>query len=206
MDKLFQYEISLPPPSFLSGAEVNMCKAKSSLMGCLVDENIDLLVEAQCSAVLVDGSLIAQSNRPKCIETIGAYIEQVYLTMILRHLLRYERVDVLFDRYFDLSIKGVTRVNRGIGGRYHIMPNTPIPRKWKEFLIINAKCPDLSQITSVVWSYPKESKYFALKMKRSSDFQQHRLMVYPPVRMRRLTHALYCMQGMPLWLVIVAFS
>ena len=134
MDKLFQYEISLPPPSFLSGAEVNMCKAKSSLMGCLVDENIDLPVEVQCSAVLVDGSFIAQSNRPKCIETIGAYIEQVYLTMILRHLLRYERVDVLFDRYFDLSIKGVTRVNRGIGGRYHIMPNTPIPRKWKEFL------------------------------------------------------------------------
>ena len=104
MDKLFQYEVSLPPPAFLSGAEVNMCKAKSTLMGCLIDENIDLPIKVQCSAVLVDGSFIAQSKRPKCVETIGAYIKQTYLNMILRHLLVHERVDLLFDRYFHLMV------------------------------------------------------------------------------------------------------
>ena len=134
MDKLFQYEISLPPTAFLSGAEVNMCKSKSTFMGCLVDESVVLPIQVKCSAVLVDGSYIAQSKRPKCVETIGAYVEQTYLSMISRYLLTHERVDLLFDRYFDLSIKGTTRVSRGIGGRYHIKPNTPIPRKWREFL------------------------------------------------------------------------
>ena len=103
MDKLFQYEVSLPPPAFLSEAEVNMCKAKSTLMGCLIDENIDLPIKVQ-QYWLTDPLL------HKCVETIGAYIKQTYLNMILRHLLVHERVDLLFDRYFDLRIKGVTRV------------------------------------------------------------------------------------------------
>ena len=128
LDKLFQYEISHPPPPFLSGAEINMGKTNSTLMSCLVNEDVDLPVRVDCTAVLVDGSFIAHFRRPKCVQTIGAYIEQ------MRQLAVYSRIDLMFDRYFDLSIKDVTRVGRGTGGRYHIMPNTPIPRKWKQFL------------------------------------------------------------------------
>ena len=134
MDKLFQYEISHPPPSFLSGAEINMGKTKSTLMSCLVKKDVELPISVKCTAILVDGSFIAQSHRPKCVDTIGAYIEKVYLEMVMRQLTVFQCVDLMFDRYFDLSIKDVTRVGRGTGGRYHIMPNTPIPRKWKDFL------------------------------------------------------------------------
>ena len=91
-------------------------------------------MRVDCTAVLVDGSIIAQSRRPKCVQTIGAYIELFYLAMVMRQLAVYSRIDLMFDRYFDLSIKDVTRVGRVTGGRYHIMPNTPIPRKWKQFL------------------------------------------------------------------------
>ena len=52
----------------------------------------------------------------------------------MQQLTVFHHVDLMFDRYFDLSIKDVTRVRRGTGGRYYIMPNTPIPRKWKDFL------------------------------------------------------------------------
>ena len=106
LDKLFQYEISHPPPPFLSGAEINMGKTNSTLMSCLVNEDVDLPVRVDCTAVLVDGSFIAHFRRPKCVQTIGAYIEQ------MRQLAVYSRIDLMFDRYFNLSIIDVTRVGR----------------------------------------------------------------------------------------------
>lgn len=40
----------------------------------------------------------------------------------------------MFNCYFVNSIKNITRVNRVDGGRYHFVPNTPIPRNWKKVI------------------------------------------------------------------------
>ena len=49
----------------------------------------------------------------------------------------FDRVDIVFDQYFDLSIKFMTRGNGGAeqaGTRYCVLDNTPLPTNWDEFL------------------------------------------------------------------------
>ena len=134
LDELFCYEISLPPPAFLSASEINISKTKSALVGCLLNESITLPLDVDCTAILLDGSFIAQCNKPKCVNNIGDYVEQTFISLIKKLLSRFQRVDILFDRYFECSIKDVTRVSRGNGGRFHVMSTTPVPRKWKDFM------------------------------------------------------------------------
>ena len=47
----------------------------------------------------------------------------------------FDRVDIVFDQYFDLSIKSMTRGNRGAEqAGYCVLDNTPLPTNWDEFL------------------------------------------------------------------------
>ena len=64
LENLFRHEVSLPPPSLYSAGEVNMCKAKSKLLDCIITDNIILPVNVNCPAILVDGSSIVQSHKP----------------------------------------------------------------------------------------------------------------------------------------------
>ena len=50
---------------------------------------------------------------------------------------KFDRVDIVFDQYFDFSIKSITRGNRGAeqsGTRYCVLDNTPLPTNWDDFL------------------------------------------------------------------------
>ena len=47
---------------------------------------------------------------------------------------RFQRVDVVFDRYFLLSLKGDTRKGRGSGLRVSVRKNTPMVQNWASFL------------------------------------------------------------------------
>ena len=135
LDELFKHEISLPPPALYSAAEINICKTKSQLMDCMINsDDIVFPTTVDCSAILLDGSSIAQSHTPKGVKSIGEYIEKTFIHLINKYLSNYSRVDLLFDRYFENSIKNVTRNARGDGGRFHIVPTTPIPRNWKKFM------------------------------------------------------------------------
>ena len=58
----------------------------------------------------------------------------MFIPLVNKYLLRYIRVDIIFDRYMIDSIKNRTRQNRGSGGRFHTVPETPIPRDWKAYL------------------------------------------------------------------------
>ena len=100
----------------------------------MVSPDIVFPLTVDSSAILLDGSYIAQSHKPKAVKTIGEYIESTFVQLINKYLIHYGRVDLLFDRYFSDSIKNVTRNNRGDGGRFHIVSTTPIPRNWKTFM------------------------------------------------------------------------
>ena len=65
LDNLFRHEISLPPPSFYAAGEVNICSTKSKLLDCLLTDYIILPFNINCQAILVDGSSVAQSHKPK---------------------------------------------------------------------------------------------------------------------------------------------
>lgn len=47
---------------------------------------------------------------------------------------KYERTDIVFDTYRELSLKKDARTNRGKGIRRRVTPITKAPRNWKAFL------------------------------------------------------------------------
>ena len=49
---------------------------------------------------------------------------------------KFDRVDMVFDRYFEFSTKSVTRTKRSgdQGTRYRVVGNTPLPGNWTTFL------------------------------------------------------------------------
>ena len=112
--------------------EVN--SRKSKLVDCLLPDII-LPISVDAQAIFIDGSFIAQSHKPRGVLNISEYIERTFLPLIKRNILKYERLDLLFDRYFPETIKGATRDHRGNdSGRYHIVLETHIPRQWKDFM------------------------------------------------------------------------
>ena len=54
LDNLFRHQISLPPPSFYTAGEVNICSTK--LLDCLLADYIILSFNINYPAILVDGS------------------------------------------------------------------------------------------------------------------------------------------------------
>ena len=96
LDNLFRHEISLPPPSFYTAGEVNICSAKSKLLDCLLADYIILPFNINCPAILVDGSSVAQSHKPNGVRTFGEYIEKPVIPLIHKYLSQYNRVDIPF--------------------------------------------------------------------------------------------------------------
>ena len=51
----------------------------------------------------------------------------------------YRRVDMVFDRYFDTSLKEDTRKGRGIGSRFVFTEDTPLPKNMTEDCLMNSR-------------------------------------------------------------------
>ena len=49
----------------------------------------------------------------------------------------YDRIDAVFDRYFDQSLKVATRISRGTGPRFKITELSEIPKNFERFLHIS---------------------------------------------------------------------
>ena len=54
-----------------------------------------------------------------------------YVRAQLRHV---KRLDIVWDDYFQTSLKATTRGNRGTGVQRQVASNNQLPRNWKEFL------------------------------------------------------------------------
>ena len=76
-------------------------------------------------------------GKPNDAHTFGQYADE-FVKFILTEGQAYSRIDVTFDRYRDLSIKGGTRVKRTKKSRpvRRLIENrdVPLPSKWTDFL------------------------------------------------------------------------
>ena len=66
----------------------------------------------------------------------GQYASTEFYDSVLRCLNEeyIQRVDVVFDRYFLLSLKGDTRKGKGSSLRVSVRENTPMVQDWAKFL------------------------------------------------------------------------
>lgn len=117
MDEFFRHENQVAPPSLSDMGDLRHC-TKSDLIGCV--ESLIIAVQNDTPEVdgkILDGSVVVNMLPPKACSTFGEYAEKVFIPYVLRLLQTSKRMDVVWDRYIDGSLKSSTRQKRGSGSR-----------------------------------------------------------------------------------------
>lgn len=130
----FEHENHAYPPSISEYGNLRS-GTKSDLILCLKESIPDFtenMSMRDSSAIIIDGSVMVHMLTPEKTDTFQIYCEKFY-----SHLLRkwnVDRMDIVWDRYFEHSIKNSTRESRGNGPRQHVKALTRIIN-WKRFLL-----------------------------------------------------------------------
>ena len=85
-------------------------------------------------ALIIDGAALVNTKPPGTSKTFDEYAKEVILPYIEHNAHRHSRIDVVFDMYFDDSLKGETRKKRGSGARRKVTENSRPPKSWNTFL------------------------------------------------------------------------
>jgi hypothetical protein len=104
------------------------------------------------STLIIDGqALVIAIGKPKEAATFGD-LADVFVRAVLQGGASFHRVDVLFDRYYEASIKGRTRERRGQGSRAirRLIEgrDVPLPSKWESFMAHPDNKADLARFIS----------------------------------------------------------
>ena len=105
-------------------------------MDCLQDYGLSTLTPPEFTAKVVDDAAVVQSLKPRISKTFGQYASAEFYNSVLRCLNKecVQRVDVVFERYFPLSLKEDKRKRRGSGLRVSVRENTPMAQNWAKLL------------------------------------------------------------------------
>ena len=74
-------------------------------------------VQPTVESLVIDGESLVNSKQPGQSRTFDDYANDIILQQITSLAQNHLRVDVVFDVYYDDSLKGETRRKRGIGSR-----------------------------------------------------------------------------------------
>ena len=107
---------------------------KSNLLMCLRD-----LSEAQSdtpvtSSVILDGAVIVQMLKLTVANNFAEYASQIFVPYVFSQFQNASRLDLVWDKYIDDSLKGTARANRGKGVRRQVMAGAVILGNWQDFL------------------------------------------------------------------------
>jgi hypothetical protein len=98
---LFSHEVTQNPPS-LSKAGTMYHGSKSELVPAIASD-ATIQDRPNASSVVVDGALMVHLVHPKNTSTIGEYLCTLIAPYVLRRLQSCTRMDIVFDRYENLS-------------------------------------------------------------------------------------------------------
>ena len=101
-----------------------------------MQENISL--PSECPSVdckIFDGASLVNMLAPNCTsKTFLDYCNDSFIPYLEFNTNLMKRVDLVFDRYLNESLKSATRSNCGIGVRQKVTENGKLPSNWETFL------------------------------------------------------------------------
>ena len=137
LDEFFCHENQPYPPSLSQGGYLRSGN-KSDLLECFAGfYNTHDLSDMVTDCCVLDGSVATQMLRPHCSCTFDDYKHKIFMPYMMSLLRIVRRVDVIFDVYFQASLKSQTRQKRGVGTRTRITGTTKVPTNWQEFLRVD---------------------------------------------------------------------
>jgi hypothetical protein len=138
LDKFFEHENQSWPPSLSAMGNLNH-GTKSDLVECL-----ESLVTSKASinrpnaeVIVLDGAAVVNMLHPGAAKTFSEYASQIFLPYLSSQIQHCKRMDVIWDVYFENSLKEDTRNTRGKGIRRRVEPSSVIPGDWQAFLRVS---------------------------------------------------------------------
>ena len=103
-------------------------------MNCIEECASFQLIHPEVTVLVCDGPVIVQMLKPGTAKTFMQYHQEMILPYVHQQLHFVQRLDIIWDDYTSNSLKNCTRERRGKGSRKCILPKTPIPTNWQNFL------------------------------------------------------------------------
>ena len=138
LDVFFSHEMQSFPPSLSDLGNMYLPQQKSDLLDCLIgpqDDNEECSlrqINSQC--MIADGGAVVHGLNTKKVSTFKELAETVFVPQLLRWLKSYNAVHIVWDSYFEDSIKNATRLKRGTGVRRKVAESTKLPLNFRDFL------------------------------------------------------------------------
>ena len=134
LEQFFARENHAYPVSLSEYGKLRKCPTKSDFIKCLHEIVEPHYEEPRIEMKVIDGAAFVNIYQPKISNNFGEYCydeitKRVYT--ISQHL---DRLDFVFDTYQHNSIKTQTRENRGTGMRVLVRRDTPMCRKFQDFM------------------------------------------------------------------------
>jgi hypothetical protein len=143
LEEFFRHESSPYPPALSSEGSLNSC-TKSDLLVYIMEASTSSIISVDEELVapdvydfiVIDGGVLIHSLPGTTVEgkTFDSYFYKVFCPRVRHDLKRSTRVDIVWDQYRALTIKGGTREKRGTGTRQRVSDTAKIPENWQKFL------------------------------------------------------------------------
>ena len=135
------YELS-PVPCSLAHPDGGLRKTAKCVMSSLLEKDVNILTRLPVSPLptvhVIDGMAVVQMSKTAGACTFGELSEKYYSIFTTPlSLNNCTQVHVVFDQYWDISIKAGERLRRGASSALEIQirgPATPIPKQWGKYI------------------------------------------------------------------------
>ena len=144
LEEFFRHENQSFPPSLSGKGNLRQAKSKSDVIDSILQTPHAEISE--CTPVemkIFDGPALINMLSPSNCKTFLDYSCEVFVPYIGSQSRLVARVYLVRDRYFDDSLKGTTRSNRGVGICQKVTANGFLPKNWMSFLRYNGNKTEL---------------------------------------------------------------
>ncbi len=86
---------------------------------------------------IFDGAAVVHFLPTSSVNTFAEYADKIFVPFLQQQLKQSRRLDLVWDRYIDNSIKQAAREQRGHGTRTKVSAQTKMPKKWSDFLRVS---------------------------------------------------------------------
>ncbi len=136
LEDFFTHENQPYPPALSKFGQLRAC-TKADLLKCL--EYDEKNFTPPVDSTIVDGAAMVNASKPDKCTTFEDYSNTIFIPKLKR---LPGRVDVVWDRYQQHSLKEATRIKRGKGVRRRVCCESVIPN-WQSFLRVDGNKTEL---------------------------------------------------------------
>ena len=167
LDDFFLHENHSYPISISEYGKLRKCNEKSAFLKCLEDIKQPQFDSPVVDGCVIDGAAFVHMNPPVVSQTYGQYCDEELRKKLISISKRISRLDLVFDVYTKTSMKSQTRESRGAGVRVSVRSETPIYKKFKEFMRNDDNKTELfNMIADSVASFESENLIISTKNSR----------------------------------------